>query len=72
MSKFKRRFTKQFRNGKRLYYLELLVVIVIMGILAAVAIPQVTKFISKGKVSAANSELVSVKTAMGATMLMRK
>jgi type II secretory pathway pseudopilin PulG len=38
------------------------------GILAAVAIPQVTKFIRQGKVSAANSELALVTTAMGAAM----
>ena len=46
----------------------MLIVIVILGILSAVAIPQVTKFIRSGKVSAANSELALVKTAMGAEM----
>jgi len=45
-----------------------LIVIVILGILSAVAIPQVTKFIASGKASAAKSELALVSTAMGAEM----
>jgi prepilin-type N-terminal cleavage/methylation domain-containing protein len=48
--------------------IELLIVIVILGILSAVAIPQVTKFISQGKASAAQQELALVSTAMGAEM----
>ena len=54
-------------NGASLL-IELLIVIVILGILAAVAIPQVTKFIRSGKVSAANAELALVKTAVGAAL----
>ena len=39
-----------------------------MGILSAVAIPQVTKFIASGKTSAANAELSLVQTAIAAAM----
>ena len=46
----------------------MLIVIVILGILSAVAIPQVTKFIASGRTSAAKAELSLVQTAMGAAM----
>jgi prepilin-type N-terminal cleavage/methylation domain-containing protein len=60
---------KKFSYGEQGFTLiELLIVIVILGILAAEAIPQVTKFVGEGKVSASNTELGIVKTAVGAGM----
>ena len=45
------------------HLIELLIVIAILGILAAVIIPNVSGFIVSGHVSAANSELAAVQTA---------
>lgn len=43
--------------------LELLVVVAILGILAAIVIPNVSRFTTSGNLAAANTELMNVRTA---------
>jgi type IV pilus assembly protein PilA len=48
--------------------IELLIVIVILGVLAAVIIPNLSRFLGSGTVGAANTELATVRTAIAAYM----
>jgi len=64
-----KRLLKKYKYGQKGFTLvELLVVVAILGVITAVALPNVGKFIGKGKSESYETELHNVQTALVALL----
>jgi type IV pilus assembly protein PilA len=63
-----RKYFKRLKQNKGFTLVELLIVVAILGVLAAVVVPNVVGLAGKGQTEAAKTELSNVQTAMDIMM----